>query len=64
MWLVGNVDTRGEDNTSQFKRSGFNASYGDLPYKEKREHYLTQNLLAQSLHERAYEHNVADGCAP
>jgi hypothetical protein len=35
----------------------FNASYGDLPYKEKREHYLTQNLLAQSLHERAYEHN-------
>jgi len=35
----------------------FNASYGDLPYAEKREHYLTQNLLAQSLHERAYEHN-------
>lgn len=35
----------------------FNASYGDLPYAEKREHYLTQNLLAQSLHERAYERN-------
>ena len=33
----------------------FNASYGDLPYKEKREHYLKQNLLAQSLHELAYE---------
>ena len=35
----------------------FNASYGDLPYAKKREHYLTRNLLAQSLHERAYEHN-------
>ncbi len=35
----------------------FNASYGDLPYAEKREHYLKQNLLAQSLHERAYEHS-------
>jgi len=35
----------------------FNASYGDLPYATKREHYLTQNLLARSLHERAYEHN-------
>jgi hypothetical protein len=29
----------------------FNASYGDLPYAEKREHYLGQNLLARSLHE-------------
>jgi len=35
----------------------FNASYGDLPYAEKREHYDSQNLLARSLHERAYEHN-------
>lgn len=35
----------------------FNASYGDLPYAEKREHYLKQNLLAQSLHERAYQHS-------
>jgi hypothetical protein len=35
----------------------FNASYGDLPYKKKREHYLKQNLLAQSLHEKAYERN-------
>ena len=33
----------------------FNASYGDLTYAEKREHYLKQNLLAQSLHELAYE---------
>ncbi len=33
----------------------FNASYGDLPYSEKREHYLKQNLLAQSLHELSYE---------
>jgi hypothetical protein len=35
----------------------FNASYGDLPYAEKREHYAGQNLLARSLHERAYDHN-------
>jgi hypothetical protein len=35
----------------------FNASYGDLPYVEKREHYATQNLLARSLHELAYDHN-------
>ncbi len=33
----------------------FNASYGDLSYEEKRNHYLKQNLLAQSLHEDAYE---------
>ena len=35
----------------------FNASYGDLPYEEKREHYAGQNLLASSLNERAYDHN-------
>ena len=35
----------------------FNASYGDLPYEEKREHYLMQNLLAQSLHPKCYERN-------
>lgn len=35
----------------------FNASYGDLPYGEKRGHYLSQNLLARSLHEQAYERN-------
>lgn len=35
----------------------FNASYGDLPYAEKRELYLRHNLLAQSLHEQAYNRN-------
>ncbi len=35
----------------------FNASYGDLPYAKKREHYDSQNLLARSLHEEAYDHN-------
>lgn len=35
----------------------FNASYSDLPYKKKRDHYLKQNILAQSLHEKAYDHN-------
>ena len=33
----------------------FNASFGALPYEEKREHYLKQNILAQSLHESCYE---------
>jgi hypothetical protein len=35
----------------------FNQSYGDLPYQEKVEHYLKNNLLAQSLHPRCYERN-------
>lgn len=35
----------------------FNASYGDLPYKEKRTHYNAQNLLARSLHPGCYKHN-------
>jgi hypothetical protein len=37
----------------------FNASFGDLPYAEKREHYLGQggNLLARSLHDTTYDHN-------
>ncbi len=35
----------------------FNASYGDLSYLKKRKHYDSQNLLARSLNERAYEHN-------
>jgi uncharacterized protein with ParB-like and HNH nuclease domain len=35
----------------------FNASYGDIPYAEKREYYYGQNLLAQSLHENAYKHD-------
>jgi hypothetical protein len=35
----------------------FNASYGDLPYSKKRKHYLKQNLLAQTLHEEAYQNH-------
>ena len=35
----------------------FNGSYGDLSYTEKLPHYLTQNLLARSLHPQCYEHN-------
>lgn len=35
----------------------FNASYGDLQYEEKLPHYLTQNLLARSLHPQAYQRN-------
>jgi len=35
----------------------FNASYRDIPYEKKHPHYFTQNLLAQSLHPRCYEHN-------
>jgi uncharacterized protein DUF262/uncharacterized protein DUF1524/alcohol acetyltransferase len=34
-----------------------NASLGDLEYQQKLEHYLGQNLLAQSLHAKAYEHD-------
>ena len=33
----------------------FNASYGDLPYEEKRPHYVSQNVLARSIHEQCYE---------
>jgi hypothetical protein len=35
----------------------FNASYGDLTYAKKRKHYVTQNLLAHSLHEQCYDRN-------
>jgi hypothetical protein len=35
----------------------FNASYGDLPYEQKLSHYYGQNLLAQSLNPKAYEHD-------
>ncbi len=38
-------------------QKSFNASYNDLPYKEKREHYIKQNLLAASLHPLTYEKN-------
>jgi hypothetical protein len=35
----------------------FNASYGDMPYEKKLEHYNGQNLLARSLHPGCYDHN-------
>jgi uncharacterized protein with ParB-like and HNH nuclease domain len=35
----------------------FNASYGALPYENKLPHYISQNLLARSLHPRCYQHN-------
>ena len=35
----------------------FNASYGALTYEKKLPHYLTQNLLARSLHTQCYQHN-------
>lgn len=35
----------------------FNASYSDLPYKDKLLHYRTQNLLAHSLHPDCYDRN-------
>jgi len=35
----------------------FNASYGDLEYEDKFEHYFGQNILAKSLHPKAYKHN-------
>lgn len=35
----------------------FNGSYGDLTYAEKLPHYLTQNLLARSLHSQCYQRN-------
>ena len=35
----------------------FNAAYGDLPYEDKLVHYDSQNLLARSLGELAYERN-------
>jgi len=35
----------------------FNASFGDLPYEKKLPHYLSQNLLARSLHPQCYDHN-------
>jgi len=35
----------------------FNGSYGDLTYEKKRKHYVSQNLLAWSLHEQCYERN-------
>jgi uncharacterized protein with ParB-like and HNH nuclease domain len=36
---------------------GTNQSYGDMPYAEKLEHYVKENLLVKSLHPKAYENN-------
>lgn len=36
---------------------GTNQSYGAMSYSQKREHYLKENLLAQSLHHKTYENN-------
>ena len=36
---------------------GTNQSYGAMSYGEKIEHYLKENLLAKSLHPKAYENN-------
>ncbi len=35
----------------------FNASYNDDTYEQKLPHYLSQNLLARSLHRQCYERN-------
>jgi hypothetical protein len=35
----------------------FNASFGDMPYSKKVQHYNAQNPLARSLHPMAYENN-------
>lgn len=36
---------------------GTNQSYGAMPYSEKVQHYLKENLLVKSLHPMAYENN-------
>lgn len=36
---------------------GTNQSYGAMPYAEKREHYLKENMLVKSLHPKCYENN-------
>lgn len=37
----------------------FNASYGDNDYKDKLEHYFSQNILAQTLNVKKYQNNPA-----
>ncbi|MBO6795315.1 MAG: DUF262 domain-containing protein [Balneolaceae bacterium] len=37
--------------------SGTNQSFNSKPYSEKLPHYIRENLLAQSLHESAYQNN-------
>lgn len=36
---------------------GTNQSYGAMPYAEKVEHYVKENLFVQSLHPKVYENN-------
>ena len=36
-------------------QSGFNQSYNDLPYEQKRKHYYTHNILAKTLCDECYE---------
>ena len=36
---------------------GTNQSFGALPYEQKVEHYLKENLLTASLHEKCYKKN-------
>ena len=36
---------------------GFNQSYGDMPYEEKVNKYIEQNLLAKTLHPQCYVNN-------
>ena len=36
---------------------GTNQSYGAMPYAEKLDHYLKENLLVKSLHPKSYENN-------
>ena len=37
--------------------NGQNQSYGDLPYEEKRKHYIKENALAQTLHPAFYQNH-------
>ena len=36
---------------------GTNQSFGDMPYEDKVQHYLKENLLAASLHPKNYDNN-------
>lgn len=36
---------------------GTNQSYGAMPYAEKVQHYLKENLVVKSLHQKTYENN-------
>jgi len=35
----------------------FNASFGDMRFEEKVGYYISHNIMARSLHEKAYNHN-------